>query len=417
MPQPWLILADDLTGAADCAIAFAKRGLRASVGWGEGSSSGDPVIAIDADSRRLPPEAAAARHRALLAAHHRPGAWLIKKLDSTLRGQPAAELAETLAFLKASSAGAMAILAPAFPATGRTTEDGRIRLGGAPLESTPLWARDHSYPDADLTAILGAAGLRTRLFGLADIRAGRDALAQSLRAAIAEGIEVAICDSVLAEDLVAIAEASLPLAGEVFWSGSGGLAAALAAAHAGPGAKASEPLPTCPGGILVVVGSIAEASRAAAAQLVAEGSVRAFGIAADTLRAGPAHPGWQATAIATALAAGQDVLVSIDADAGADLSRGAELAERLALLLGPAAPRMGGLFATGGETACALLTHLGVHGIRLVDELEPGVPLGISLGAHTIPVMTKAGAFGDAGTISRSLSRLRAMLTQEDRAL
>ena len=26
-PSRWLILADDLTGAADCAIAFARRGL------------------------------------------------------------------------------------------------------------------------------------------------------------------------------------------------------------------------------------------------------------------------------------------------------------------------------------------------------------------------------------------------------
>ena len=30
----WLIVADDLTGAADCAIGFARRGLAAAVGWG-----------------------------------------------------------------------------------------------------------------------------------------------------------------------------------------------------------------------------------------------------------------------------------------------------------------------------------------------------------------------------------------------
>jgi uncharacterized protein YgbK (DUF1537 family) len=413
MPTRWLILADDLTGAADCAIAFARRGLSASVGWSDAGIGEDPVRAIDADSRRLPPEAAAARHRALLAAHHGPGIRLIKKIDSTLRGQPAAELAATIAYLKAKGRGATAIVAPAFPATGRTTEAGRISLNGAALEQTPLWARDHSYPDADLTRILGAAGLSTRLLDLAAVRGGREALSDALRSAVEDGIDAAICDAVVPEDLAAIAEASVPLAERVFWTGSGGIAVALAGAGTEAGITPSAPdLPGRPGGMLVVVGSVAEASRAAAAQLVADGAARRFSVSAATLLAGPADAAWRnaATGIIAALDAGENALVEIAADPAADFSRGAALAEQLAALLTPAAPRTRGLFVTGGETACALLTHLGVHGIRLLDELEPGVPLGVTLGAHAIPVMTKAGAFGDAGTIGRSLARLHSLL-------
>lgn len=413
MPQRWLILADDLTGAADCAIAFARRGLSASVGWSDAGIGEDPVRAVDADSRRLPPAEAAARHRALLEAHHGPGIGLIKKIDSTLRGQPAAELAATIAFLKAEGRGAMAIVAPAFPATGRTTEGGRVHLKGAPLEQAPLWARDHSYPDADLARILGDAGLRTRLLDLAAVRGGREALSDALRNAVADGIDAAICDAVAPEDLAAIAEASLPLAELVFWTGSGGIAVALAGAGTKPEVTPSAlDLPLRPGGMLVVVGSVAEASRAAASRLVATGAAHPFSASAATLLAGPADAAWQTAAagILAALDAGQTALVEIAADPAADLSRGAALAEQLAALLTPAAPRTRGLFVTGGETACALLTHLGVHGIRLLDELEPGVPLGVTLGAHAIPVMTKAGAFGDAGTIGRSLARLHSLL-------
>lgn len=413
MSQRWLILADDLTGAADCAIAFARRGLSASVGWSDAGIGEDPVRAIDADSRRLPPAEAAARHRALLQGHHGPGIGLIKKIDSTLRGQPAAELAATIAFLKAEGRGAMAIVAPAFPATGRTTEGGRVRLNGAALEATPLWARDHSYPDADLARILGDAGLRTRLLDLTAVRRGREELSAALRAAVAEGIDAAICDAVAPEDLAAIAEASLPLADNVFWTGSGGIAVALGAAGVQSAATAPAlDLPRRPGGMLVVVGSVAEASRAAASRLVATGAARPFSVSAATLLAGPADAAWRnaATGILATLEAGQNALVEIAADPAADLSRGAALAEQLADLLAPAAPRMRGLFVTGGETACALLTHLGVHGIRLLDELEPGVPLGVTLGAHAIPVMTKAGAFGDAETIGRSLARLHSLL-------
>jgi uncharacterized protein YgbK (DUF1537 family) len=88
-----------------------------------------------------------------------------------------------------------------------------------------------------------------------------------------------------------------------------------------------------------------------------------------------------------------------------DLGRGTELAGRLAELMQAAVPRIGALFATGGETACALLSRLGVTGIRLVDEVEPGVPLGITLGARTLPIITKAGGFGDPDTMRRCLAK------------
>jgi uncharacterized protein YgbK (DUF1537 family) len=414
MPQGWLILADDLTGAADCAIAFARRGLDASVGWHGAmqEAAAGAVLAVDADSRRLSPDAAAERHVMLLQARHRAGDGLIKKIDSTLRGQPAAELAATCRALRAAGRPAMAIVAPAFPATGRMTHSGSIILEGQPLEATPLWARDHSYKTAHLPTVLAEAGLSARLLPLESLRAGEAVLAEALSTALADGVEALVCDAAVAADLDLLARASLPLAGRVFWVGSGGIAAALAGAlPAGSTGSGTPPLEKLEGGVLVVVGSVAEASRAAAARLVAEGAAKPFSIPPDLLRAGPADARWAPLAgtIAASLAAGHDTLVEIAADPSADLTQGAVLAERLADLVAPAARSMGGLFATGGETACALLTHLGVHGIRLLEEVEPGVPLGVTQGALSVPVMTKAGAFGHDATILRSLARLHAL--------
>ncbi|KAA2213375.1 four-carbon acid sugar kinase family protein [Teichococcus oryzae] len=418
LPSEWLILADDLTGAADCAIAFARRGLGAAVGWhaapaGDGAMAAFPVLAIDADSRRLLPEAAAARHAALLRRHlsGRAHPALIKKIDSTLRGQPAAELAATLAALREMGRGRLALLAPAFPATGRTTEGGHVHLEGVRLDSTALWARDHSYDSADLLVVLASAGLKARLLPLERVRKQPSALAAALHAAHAERLDALVCDAVEVADLDNLARASLPLAENVLWVGSGGIAAALAAAL--PAATGVPPpaLPRRPGGVLVVVGSVAEASRAAAAALAGTGVPR-FAIPAELLRAGEGDPRWRPLGreIAAAIAAGRDTLVEIAADPAAELRQGAALAEALALLLAPAASRMGGLFATGGETACALLSRLGVHGIHLLEEVEPGVPLGLTLGALQVPVMTKAGAFGRNTTILRSLARLHHLL-------
>jgi len=351
----------------------------------------------------LPPAEAAARHAALLAAYHTPSTGLFKKIDSTLRGQPAAELAETVRVLRAGGHRGLAIVAPAFPDTGRTTIGGVIHLNGQRLEQTPLWARDHSYPTADLPAVLRAAGLRVAQADLATIRAG---LAALLREALDSDIDALVCDAETPSDLAIIADVTRRHSAELFWIGTGGLAQALAR----PGEPAAIMPVDVTGGILFVVGSIAEASRAAAAVLSADETVTSVAILPATLRAGPADPAWQAASavIATTLDAGQDVLVAIAADAGsADLSQGAILARQLARLLQPAAPHIGALFATGGETALALLDALGVTGMRMIEEIEPGVPLGVTRGALTVPVITKAGAFGDGGTLHRCLSHLR----------
>jgi len=351
---------------------------------------------------------AAARHRTLLETRHDGAAALFKKIDSTLRGQPAAELAETVRVLRERGHGALSVVAPAFPATGRTTAGGCLRLHGQALENTPLWARDHSYPSANLVAVLEAASLRVRLATLDIVRAGPDALAQFIRRTAGSGLDAVVCDAATSDDLDIVARATLPLAGQVFWTGSAGLAQALARAATQEAAAVTTRVAVT-GGILFVVGSIAEASRTAAALLATDGTLLAMAITPATLRAGPVAPAWQAAArrIVGTLAAGGDVLVEIAADPAADLSQGAGLARRLAALLQPAAPYIGAIFATGGETALALLDAFGVSGIRLLDEIEPGVPIGRTRGALTVPIVTKAGAFGDAGTLSRCLSTLR----------
>ena len=92
MTDRWLILADDLTGAADCAIAFGRRGQAAAVTWGEVSDASDhqlPVMAYDAASRGMSAADAAQRHADILARLCEPGRTLFKKIDSTLRVAPA----------------------------------------------------------------------------------------------------------------------------------------------------------------------------------------------------------------------------------------------------------------------------------------------------------------------------------------
>lgn len=408
MSGPWLILADDLTGAADCAIAFARRGLASAVSWGEGLGglALPAVFSYDANSRGMTPDDAARTHRLALQKLLGTDRVLFKKIDSTLRGQPAAETAETLAFLKARFGAAFGVFAPAFPSTGRTTLGGHVHVAGRPLEEAEVWRRDHTYADANLVEVLASAGVAAEFLPLATIRSGRDALRAALDAIAAKGQRIAVCDAETDEDLRRIAEASLPVAEGTFFIGSAGLAHALAASV--PGDTVAPPaFAASSQGSLIVVGSLAAASRAGTRKLVDGGGVVHVPVAPMILLSDADGRAELGRKVAHLLDGGADVVVEIQMDEAPDMSLGPRLVEGLAEALMPVAPRMSGFAATGGETASALLSSFGVNGIRLIDEIEPGVALGLTLGRLEIPVVTKAGAFGDEDSLGRIAGRLQ----------
>ena len=191
MQERWRILADDLTGAADAATEFARRGVQTWVTWGEPNTrncGAAVVLAYDCDSRRLGARAAAQQQRAAvirLRAECAPHAVLFKKIDSTLRGQPAAEIAALCSAVNVPGKSAFGICAPANPSMGRTLRDGRVWVHGEPLENTETWLREHNYPDADLVTIVASAGLRAIKLPLGQVRAGPAALRAALAATAA----------------------------------------------------------------------------------------------------------------------------------------------------------------------------------------------------------------------------------------
>jgi D-threonate/D-erythronate kinase len=409
MARGWLILADDLTGAADCAIAFGRRGHAAVVTWGDIGEARDrrlPVLAYDAASRGLGAEAAAGRHADVLARLSEPGRLLFKKIDSTLRGQPAAEMAAALAHQKSRSGSAFGVFAPAFPATGRTTVDGRVRVNGRALEQAEVWQRDHTYPNADLVDVLATAGIRGKKIPLATVRGGD--LGATFAGLAGEGDMIAVCDAETDHDLHLIAEASLPASSATFFIGSAGLAHALAGLDVGDVADPPR-ITASTSGTLIVVGSLAGASRSAAHELKATGTVKHFPVAPASLLDGGAAGGSFAGDVMKRLSGGGDALIEIMMDDEPDLSLGPRLSLGLAEALQSIAPAIGAFAATGGETAAILLSRFGVNGIRLADEIEPGVSLGLTLGKLSVPVATKAGAFGDKLSLVRIRERLHSV--------
>src|SRR5262245_12484195 len=91
------IVADDLTGASDAGVQFARQGLETLVLIDPRGLAADDgaveVLAVDTDSRARPAAEAYRRAREAAEAIGRAGFnHLYKKVDSTLRGNVGAEI-------------------------------------------------------------------------------------------------------------------------------------------------------------------------------------------------------------------------------------------------------------------------------------------------------------------------------------
>jgi D-threonate/D-erythronate kinase len=386
------IIADDLTGAADTGVQFVRAGYRTAVFFRATEVLADDLdaVSLDTDSRAMP--AGFAAKRVLDAAHIACGATIVyKKLDSTLRGNVAAELAAALDGARRGRA----VVAPAFPAAGRTTVGGIQRVHGGPVDETEM-ANDPHTPvgEAHIPSLLAEAFSSIGALSVEDL-ADPDLVRRAL-----QDNECVVADAERDADLEAVVRA-VPDPARVLWAGSAGLALALGSVYPGPcaGDASVQRAPVRP--VLVVVGSLSGVAREQVRRLVeAYGEVD-----------GPVG-GEQADAVQKAVGAAREALAggtcavvrSPEERVASSESVLGDLAEVAALLSEEG--RFEGLVLTGGATAVGVARRLGASGIRLEGEVETGVPMGVLVGPRPYPIVTKAGGFGGSDTLEGAVEAL-----------
>jgi uncharacterized protein YgbK (DUF1537 family) len=387
------IIADDLTGAADTGVQFARAGYRTAVVF-----RGEPVppegldaVVFDTDSRTRRP-GLAARYVAEAGRNVRDARLVYKKFDSTLRGAVAAELSAALETTRRRRA----IVAPAFPAAGRTTVDGTQLVHGVPVHETEM-RNDPRTPvrEGHVPTLLGRWSSSVGTLGVEDLEDP-----ENVRRAL-DANEWTVVDAERDADLEALVRA-VPDPGAVLWAGSAGLALALGAVYPGP-------RPVEPGAsfakarsVLVVVGSLNAASRG---QL--DALVERYGEVAVPVGPGSAGAVGEVVGTAQGILSGGSCAVVHSAGRASSSDRG----QVMRSLAGAAAALAGeglfdGLVLTGGSTAVAVSRALGASGIRLAGELEAGVPVGALIGPSPYTVVTKAGGFGRPDTLVGAVESL-----------
>ena len=384
------IVADDLTGAADTGMQFARAGYRTAVAFRDAQMDlGDlDAVALDADSRQAPAGSAAERVGEAFWSV-RDARLVYKKMDSTLRGNVAAELVAALE----ASGREYAVVAPAFPDAGRTTAGGVQLVYGVPVHETGI-GDDPKTPvvEAHLPTLISGA-LSVGVLGVEDIGDSG-----SVRRAF-EKSRCVVADARSNADLEALVRA-VPEPSEVVWVGSAGLAKALGGRYPGPRAGETPAASAPARKVLVVIGSLSGASREQLRRLVEKRGAVAAPVAGYEGAEGAV------TAARAALEDGGCVVLHSPEErtpqgAGPVVAPLAEAADTLS--------REGlfdALVMTGGSTAVAVARRLGASGIRLDGEVEAGVPVGTLIGPSPYRVVTKAGGFGNPDTLVRAVEML-----------
>ncbi len=393
------IVADDLTGSGDTAVQFVRAGwcTHLSIGGADEALAGPAhddveVLAVTTNSRAFSAaDAADVIGRNVRQLREAGVSRLYKKVDSTLRG---AFKAEIDAARDAWRDDAIAVVCPAFPATGRTVEQGILYVNGKPVTETSA-ATDPVTPvtDSHIPTLLGSAHVAPLA----------DDTPETLAARIAQAGATVVVDAATDDDLERLARAVGLLGERALPVGAGGLAVPLARVWAG----ADQTAP-----VVVVVTSQHSAARGQAAALQAAGAdtwrPSLEQLADDVQWQAWSQPLLQAHAQAP-LEAGTILLLAPEGQrAGLDSDKVADRLGSLAAQL-IAASRAAGVVATGGDGARSVLLALQANGIALVDEVMGGVPLGTLTGgtAAGLPVVTKAGGFGTEDVLVRAVRAIR----------
>src|SRR5215217_5594623 len=223
------VIADDLTGAADTGVQFVRAGYRTAVFF-----RATDVLADDLDA---------------------------VSLDTDSRAMPAGFAAKLVAALGGARRDRV-VVAPAFPAAGRTTVGGIQRVHGVPVDETEMASDPHTpVREAHVPRLLAHAFSSVGTLSVEDL-ADHELVRRAL-----EDYECVVADAEGDADLEALVRA-VPDPARVLWAGSAGLALALGSVYPGPCAGDASVHRASVRPVLVVVGSLSGVAQEQVKRLV-----------------------------------------------------------------------------------------------------------------------------------------------------
>lgn len=419
------IIADDLTGANDSGVQLAKHGFGTSVLFEVPNNANplDHALVIDTNSRSLKQSEAilAVREASeyLKRAHVK---HIYKKIDSTLRGHLAIELVE----IKKVFEPEFLIIAPAFPAYGRTTVGGVHYVNGIELSETEVKS-DPTHPvrESEIKRILEKE-IKEEIGSIfiEDIQRGlvKDRLAEYKE----KDICYIVCDAETEEDLWKIVNSVLSITDNIVWVGSAGLTEALAECIVESGDSKNNIINN-QNYVMTVCGSLSEVSQKQVAFAINQSDVAAIKVDTRLIfdKQWDQYKQKYSEEIMKAFRKNKNVVLYVPSDQEIieavnkleNLSKlsNYEIGQNISGALGDIVllvtenfPCQIRYVLTGGDTAKSISKKLGATGLKLLNEIEPGIPVGKLIGTKCGEVViTKAGGFGQEDSLYRAMQLIK----------
>jgi uncharacterized protein YgbK (DUF1537 family) len=398
-------MADDLTGANDVGIQFAKHHISTSVIFSKLSverlrTGKSNAVIYDTETRNESPKEAYRRIHVLCSAFQKAGFDLTyKKIDSTLRGNLGVELQAILDSFKKSCV----LVCPTYPEYKRTVVDGRLLVDGIPVDRTEF-ARDPSSPVMSSyirTLIKTQISEPVDEIPLAIVRKGSSKISQQITHLTKSGIRIISVDAENRKDLKNIALASVQK--NLIPCGSAGLAEEIA------GIMHSFHPKTMILSATTNQATLRELQRMSRSSRVFLIKARVADLAGESRR----NEIRRVYALSTRAVEKYDVILVCSALYAKDIRanllsewvRHDVIATGLAEATAPLVRRglIRGVLLTGGNMAAAFLRQIRAGELRLEREILPGIPLCriVSGNANGLKIATKAGGFGLKGCLKQ----------------
>lgn len=408
-------VADDFTGATDIASVFAGVGRRVLVVFDierveAADLDGADVVVVALKSRTASPHDAV---RWSLAAtswlRDRGATRFYVKYCSTFDSTPAGNIGPVIEAVMGRLGARVALVAPSYPANGRTVYQGHLFVEHALLQDSPM--RDHPLTpmsDSRLERLLRPqTTLPIENLYLPEVRLGSEAVRAVLATGSPSAPRVVIADAITDDDLVTLGRAADE---HTLLTGGAGLALGLAGdAASGAGEGTAVGLPE--GGRLIVCGSASATTRAQIAHARARIASRQLDLsrAADAPRS-YAHElvGWVRDRWAEDPSAPVLVYATGDQTELAGLEDRQRVADAIedtlgALTAGCLEHGLAALVVAGGETSGRVVSDLGIASLRLTRLLDPGVAWAHATArGRPIALALKSGNFGGIDLFTRA---------------
>ena len=409
-------IADDFTGATDLAGTLVKSGMSAVQLIGVPDANTPPVEAdcavVALKSRTIPPAEAVAQSLAALEWLRSQGCkQIFFKYCSTFDSTDDGNIGPVADALMEALETEFTIFCPAFPANGRTIFKGYLFAGDVLLNESGM--QDHPLtPMTDPNLVRVLQRQTESKVGLVDHRVlgdGSAAVQAAFEALKADGVRMAVVDAMSEQDLMTIGAA---VDGMSLITGGSGIGIGLPD-NFRMGGTAADTLPEIKGFSAIISGSCSRATQGQVANFKKSGP--AFQIDPLKLAAGQDIAAQALEWALPKLTDGPVLIYSTDepgevAAVQEKLGRDAagEMMEqalaRVAEGLVDAGVRK--LIVAGGETSGAVVSKLGVQGLRIGPEIDPGVPWTVSLGEREIALALKSGNFGGPNFFEEAFDRL-----------